>query len=188
MLNIIDILDELEKNTNEILDKYNELNKLIEEKEKIIKQQEEIINSLNINSGSETNTETEVDNDFGLLGDMLKIDWISGNSGAYSIQNESIIVSGKNKYANISINYKELEENYVDKVRTKYILYIDGYIEKGCSKAYICSADNSLEKNFSKQIVLYGTWQRNLTITIMLNQGIEEDSKLIISNLKLVLG
>lgn len=199
MLNIIEIVSELNKNTNSIKEKYEELQKELEEKnnkikdleskiidqQKIIDEQKNIID-LKTNCNDSGGNEEWVD--LGLLGDINKLSWTSENGAVYSINNGNLIIEGKNRYANIYLYYKEVDGNYVEGVRTKYILNVEGNIERGCTNGYICSRNYRIINSFNKEIELFATWKRTLKVTFMLNQANWEDSKVIISKIKLSLG
>ena len=199
MLNIIEIVSELNKNTNSIKEKYEELQKELEEKnnkikdleskiidqQKIIDEQNNIINFKTNCNDSDCNEEDE---NLGLLGDINKLSWISENGAVYSINNGNLIIEGKNRYANIYLYYKEVEGNYVEGVRTKYILKVEGNIYRGCTNGYIYSKSYPMTTSFNKEIELSATWQRVLKITLMLNNVNWEDSKVVISKIKLSLG
>ena len=194
-MDVIDILNSLEQNTNNILEKYEslqdevskkndliiELQNTIEEKNKTIEDQKQIINS-------KSNCNEEVVKEFGLLGDMTKIQWQIENNASYYIEDNKLVVEGSNRYANIYLYYKENEGDYVEGVLTKYVLSIEGYVENGCTNGYIGSTKYPIEKSFKKDILLTSTWRRSLFIRIMLNQSQYETSKLFISKMKLVLG
>lgn len=194
-MDVNDILNSLEQNTNNILEKYEslqdevskkndliiELQNTIEEKNKTIEDQKQIINS-------KSNCNEEVVEEFGLLGDMTKIQWQIENNASYYIEDNKLVVEGSNRYANIYLYYKENEGDYVEGVLTKYVLSIEGYVENGCTNGYIGSTKYPIEKSFKKDILLTSTWQRSLFIRIMLNQSQYETSKLFISKMKLVLG
>lgn len=195
MMDVNDILNSLEQNTNNILEKYEslqdevskkndliiELQNTIEEKNKTIEEQKQIINS-------KSNCNEEVVEEFGLLGDMTKIQWQIENNASYYIEDNKLVVEGSNRYANIYLYYKENEGDYVEGVLTKYVLSIEGYVENGCTNGYIGSTKYPIEKSFKKDILLTSTWRRSLFIRIMLNQSQYETSKLFISKMKLVLG
>lgn len=199
MLNIIEIVSELNKNTNSIKEKYEELQKELEEKnnkikdleskiidqQKIIDEQNNIINFKTNCNDSDCNEEDE---NLGLLGDINKLSWISENGAVYSINNGNLIIEGKNRYANIYLYYKEVDGNYVEGVRTKYILKVEGNIDRGCTNGYIYSKSYPMTTSFNKEIELSATWQRVLKITLMLNNVNWEDSKVVISKIKLSLG
>ncbi|WP_294368300.1 hypothetical protein [uncultured Clostridium sp.] len=194
-MDVNDILNSLEQNTNNILEKYEslqdevskkndliiELQNTIEEKNKTIEDQKQIINS-------KSNCNEEVVEEFGLLGDMTKIQWQIENNASYYIEDNKLVVEGSNRYANIYLYYKENEGDYVEGVLTKYVLSIEGYVENGCTNGYIGSTKYPIEKSFKKDILLTSTWRRSLFIRIMLNQSQYETSKLFISKMKLVLG
>ena len=194
-MDVNDILNSLEQNTNNILEKYEslqdevskkndliiELQNTIEEKNKTIEDQKQIINS-------KSNCNEEVVEEFGLLGDMTKIQWQIENNASYYIEDNKLVVEGSNRYANIYLYYKENEGDYVEGVLTMYVLSIEGYVENGCTNGYIGSTKYPIEKSFKKDILLTSTWRRSLFIRIMLNQSQYETSKLFISKMKLVLG
>ena len=77
---------------------------------------------------------------------------------------------------------------YVEGVRTKYILKVEGNIDRGCTNGYIYSKSYPMTTSFNKEIELSATWQRVLKITLMLNNVNWEDSKVVISKIKLSLG
>ena len=199
MLNIIEIVSELNKNTNSIKEKYEELQKELEEKnnkikdleskiidqQKIIYEQNNIINFKTNCNDSDCNEEDE---NLGLLGDINKLSWISENGAVYSINNGNLIIEGKNRYANIYLYYTEDPGNYVEGVRTKYILKVEGNIESGCTNGYICSTSFPMTTSFNKEIQLSATWQRTLKVSFMLNQANWENSKVVISKINLSLG
>lgn len=217
MYNIEDILYKLEENTKDIENSYSKLQATIDDNNINLKEQANKIESLNnvILTNNTTirtlqntidykdatilelqNTITLLQDkcnkgnnnvDLGLLGDMKNIVWISQNGCTYAIQNENIVVSGIMRYANISYTYKELTENYVANVKTKYNLHIEGYVVEGCSNGYLCSTSNLIEKTFNKDILLVGSWQRTVVISIFLSQSTGEDSQLVITALKLTL-
>ena len=195
VMDVNDILNSLEQNTNNILEKYEslqdevskkndliiELQNTIEEKNKTIEDQKQIINS-------KSNCNEEVVEEFGLLGDMTKIQWQIENNASYYIEDNKLVVEGSNRYANIYLYYKEVEGNYVEGVRTKYILKVEGNIDRGCTNGYIYSKSYPMTTSFNKEIELSATWQRVLKITLMLNNVNWEDSKVVISKIKLSLG
>ena len=198
MLNIIEIVSELSKNTNSIKEKYEELQKELEEKNSIIKDleikitdQQKLIdeqkNIIDLKTNCNDSGGNEEGEDLGLLGDINKLNWTSENGAVYSISNGNLIIEGKNRYANIYLYYKEVDGNYVEGVRTKYILNVEGNIERGCTNGYICSRNYRIINSFNKEIELFATWKRTLKVTFMLNQANWEDSKVIISKIKLSL-
>ena len=199
MLNIIEIVSELNKNTNNIKEKYEELQKELEEKNSIIKDleikitdQQKLIdeqkNIIDLKTNCNDSGGNEEGVDLGLLGDINKLNWTSENGAVYSINNGNLIIEGKNRYANIYLYYKEVEGNYVEGVRTKYILKVEGNIDRGCTNGYIYSKSYPMTTSFNKEIELSATWQRVLKITLMLNNVNWEDSKVVISKIKLSLG
>ena len=199
MLNIIEIVSELSKNTNSIKEKYEELQKELEEKNSIIKDleikitdQQKLIdeqkNIIDLKTNCNDSGGNEEGEDLGLLGDINKLNWTSENGAVYSISNGNLIIEGKNRYANIYLYYTEDPGNYVEGVRTKYILQVEGNIERGCTKGYICSTSFPMTTSFNKEIQLSATWQRTLKVSFMLNQANWENSKVVISKINLSLG
>lgn len=199
MLNIIEIVSELNKNTNNIKEKYEELQKELEEKNSIIKDleikitdQQKLIdeqkNIIDLKTNCNDSGGNEEGVDLGLLGDINKLNWTSENGAVYSISNGNLIIEGKNRYANIYLYYTEDPGNYVEGVRTKYILKVEGNIDRGCTNGYIYSKSYPMTTSFNKEIELSATWQRVLKITLMLNNVNWEDSKVVISKIKLSLG
>ncbi len=181
MIDIYELLRQLKENTIEINNKYMQIeSKLSESEEKILNLENEIFNLKNQNNEAE-----ELNN--GLLGDYKKIIWSVGNSAQYQIENGNLIVSGKNRYANISFVYSELEENYVENKLSKYLLYINGYRVKGCTNGYVSDKKNLLPNGKESSFILYGNWQREVSIVIALNQGVSEDSEFVITALRLSL-
>ena len=199
MLNIIEIVSELSKNTNSIKEKYEELQKELEEKNSIIKDleikitdQQKLIdeqkNIIDLKTNCNDSGGNEEGEDLGLLGDINKLNWTSENGAVYSISNGNLIIEGKNRYANIYLYYKEVEGNYVEGVRTKYILKVEGNIDRGCTNGYIYSKSYPMTTSFNKEIELSATWQRTLKVSFMLNQANWENSKVVISKINLSLG
>lgn len=199
MLNIIEIVSELSKNTNSIKEKYEELQKELEEKNSIIKDleikitdQQKLIdeqkNIIDLKTNCNDSGGNEEGEDLGLLGDINKLNWTSENGAVYSISNGNLIIEGKNRYANIYLYYIEDPGNYVEGVRTKYILKVEGNIESGCTNGYICSTSFPMTTSFNKEIQLSATWQRTLKVSFMLNQANWENSKVVISKINLSLG
>ena len=199
MLNIIEIVSELNKNTNNIKEKYEELQKELEEKNSIIKDleikitdQQKLIdeqkNIIDLKTNCNDSGGNEEGVDLGLLGDINKLNWTSENGAVYSISNGNLIIEGKNRYSNIYLYYTEDPGNYVEGVRTKYILKVEGNIDRGCTNGYIYSKSYPMTTSFNKEIELSATWQRVLKITLMLNNVNWEDSKVVISKIKLSLG
>ena len=199
MLNIIEIVSELNKNTNNIKEKYEELQKELEEKNSIIKDleikitdQQKLIdeqkNIIDLKTNCNDSGGNEEGVDLVLLGDINKLNWTSENGAVYSISNGNLIIEGKNRYANIYLYYTEDPGNYVEGVRTKYILKVEGNIDRGCTNGYIYSKSYPMTTSFNKEIELSATWQRVLKITLMLNNVNWEDSKVVISKIKLSLG
>ena len=87
MLNIIEIVSELNKNTNNIKEKYEELQKELEEKNSIIKDleikitdQQKLIdeqkNIIDLKTNCNDSGGNEEGVDLGLLGDINKLNWI----------------------------------------------------------------------------------------------------------------
>lgn len=195
MYNIKDILDKLEENTKKIESSYSQLQAIISDndvtiqtlKNTISERDETILQLQDIISSFDNDSDDEEVIDLGLLGDITKISWTSENGCTYAIENKNIVVSGVNRYCNISYTYNELAENYVANVRTRYNLHIEGYVVKGCTNGYLCSTSNSIKKTFNEDISLLGSWQRAVVISIFLTQSTSEDSQLVITSLKLTL-
>ena len=168
MLNIIEIVSELNKNTNNIKEKYEELQKELEEKNSIIKDleikitdQQKLIdeqkNIIDLKTNCNDSGGNEEGVDLGLLGDINKLNWTSENGAVYSISNGNLIIEGKNRYANIYLYYTEDPGNYVEGVRTKYILKVEGNIDRGCTNGYIYSKSYPMTTSFNKEIELSAT-------------------------------
>ena len=95
-------------------------------------------------------------------------------------------MEGKGRYAGLAIIYKEKEEDCIPNVQGRYILHIEGYKEKGCTNAYVNSSDYLiLEDKFNIDIKINASWQRMLRGTIFLNNTNGQDSKMVITSLKL---
>lgn len=170
MEELLQILNKLEKNTNLILEK----NKKLEEEIKSLK-------------GEGTETEKpEYNYDGGLLGELREATYEVGNNIKYSFEEGKLILEGNNRYANLSIIYKEKEEDCTPNVLGQYILHIEGYKEKGCINAYVNSSNNSIsEDKFNIDIKINASWQRTLRATIFINNTNGQDSKMVITSLKL---
>ena len=70
--------------------------------------------------------------------------------------------------------------------KVSIILDIEGYKERGCTNAYVNSTSNLLsEDEFNMDIKINASWQRALRATIFLNNTNGQDSKMVITSLKL---
>ena len=167
---ILEILNKLEENTNIILEE----NKRLENEIKSLK-------------GEGTETEKpEYNYDGGLLGDLREATYEAGNNIKHSFEEGNLILEGNNRYANLAIIYKEKEEDCVPNVQGQYILHIEGYKEKGCANAYVNSTNNLIsEDKFNIDIKINASWQRTLRATIFINNTNGQDSKMVITSLKL---
>lgn len=164
MKELLQVLNKLEENTNIILEK----NKRLENVIKILK-------------GENVNTYNG-----GLLGNLREATYEIGNNIKYSFEEGKLILESINRYANLAIIYKEKEEDCIPNVLGEYMLHIEGYKEKGCSNAYINSTDNLIsENNFTMDIKIKSSWQRELRICIFINNTNGQDSKMVITSLKL---
>ena len=171
MEELLQILNKLEENTNIILEE----NKRLENEIKSLKgESTEIV-------------KPEYNYDGGLLGDLREATYEVGNNIKYSFEEGKLILEGNNRYANLSIIYREKEEDCVPNVQGRYILHIEGYKERGCTNAYVNSTSNLLsEDEFNMDIKINASWQRTLRGTIFLNNTNGQDSKMVITSLKLV--
>ena len=167
---ILEILNKLEENTNIILEE----NKRLENEIKSLK-------------GEGTETEKpEYNYDGGLLGDLREATYEVGNNIKHSFEEGKLILEGNNRYANLAIIYKEKEEDCIPNVLGQYILHIEGYKEKGCTNAYVNSTTHLiLEDKFNIDIKMNASWQRTLRTTIFINNTNGQDSKMVITSLKL---
>ena len=167
---ILEILNKLEENTNIILEE----NKRLENEIKSLK-------------GEGTETEKpEYNYDGGLLGDLREATYEVGNNIKHSFEEGKLVLEGNNRYANLAIIYKEKEEDCIPNVQGRYILHIEGYKEKGCTNAYVNSSDYLiLEDKFNMDIKINASWQRTLRGSIFLNNTNSQDSKMVITSLKL---
>ena len=172
MEELLQILNKLEENTNIILEE----NKKLENEIKILK-------------GENVDTEKptpEFNYDGGLLGDLREVTYETGNNIDYSFEDGKLILEGKNRYSGLAIIYKEKEEDCIPNVQGRYILHIEGYKEKGCANAYVNSTNNLIsEDKFNMDIKINASWQRTLRATIFLNNTNGQDSKMVITSLKL---
>ena len=172
MEELLQILNKLEENTNIILEE----NKKLENEIKILK-------------GENVDTQEpipEYNYDGGLLGDLREVKYEVENNIKYSFEEGNLILEGNNRYANLSIVYKEKEEDCVSNVQGQYMLHIEGYKEKGCTNAYVNSTTNLiLEDKFNIDIKINASWQRTLRATIFINNTNGQDSKMVITSLKL---
>ena len=172
MEELLQILNKLEENTNIILEE----NKKLENEIKILK-------------GENVDTEKptpEFNYDGGLLGDLREVTYETGNNIDYSFEDGKLILEGKNRYSGLAIIYKEKEEDCIPNVQGRYILHIEGYKEKGCANAYVNSTNNLIsEDKFNMDIKINASWQRTLRTTIFINNTNGQDSKMVITSLKL---
>ena len=170
MEELLQILNKLEENTNIILEE----NKRLENEIKSLK-------------GEGTETEKpEYNYDGGLLGDLREATYEVGNYIKYSFEEGKLILEGNNRYANLTIIYKEKEEDCIPNVLGQYTLHIEGYKEKGCANAYVNSTNNLIsEDKFNIDIKINASWQRTLRATIFINNTNGQDSKMVITSLKL---
>ena len=172
MEELLQILNKLEENTNIILEE----NKKLENEIKILK-------------GGNTGVEDiapEYNYDGGLLGDLREVTYKVENYIKYSFEEGKLILEGNNRYANLAIIYKEKEEDCIPNVQGQYMLNIEGYKEKGCVNAYVNSTNNLIsEDKFNIDIKINASWQRTLRATIFINNTNGQDSKMVITSLKL---
>ena len=172
MEELLQILNKLEENTNIILEE----NKKLENEIKILK-------------GENVDTEDpmpEYNYDGGLLGDLREATYEAENNIKHSFEEGKLILEGNNRYANLAIIYKEKEEDCIPNVLGQYVLHIEGYKEKGCKNAYVNSTTHLISEdklNIDKKIK--ASWQRALRATIFLNNTNGQDSKMVITSLKL---
>ena len=172
MEELLQILNKLEGNTNIILEE----NKKLENEIKILKGE-------NVDTQEPT---PEYNYDGGLLGDLREVTYEAGNNIKHSFKEGKLILEGNNRYANLAIIYKEKEEDCIPNVIGRYILHIEGYKEKGCANAYVNSTNNLiLEDKFNVDIKINASWQRTLSGTIFINNTNGQDSKMVITSLKL---
>ena len=168
MEELLQILNKLEENTNVILEE----NKKLENEIKILK-------------GESVDT-PEYNYDGGLLGDLREATYEAENNIKHSFEEGNLILEGNNRYANLAIIYKEKEEDCVPNVQGQYILHIEGYKEKGCANAYVNSTTHLIsEDKFNIDIKIQASWQRTLKTTIFINNTNYQDSKMVITSLKL---
>ena len=172
MEELLQILNKLEENTNVILEE----NKRLENEIKILK-------------GENVDTEDPIPDcnyDGGLLGDLREATYEAGNNIKHSFEEGKLILEGNNRYANLAIIYKEKEEDCIPNVLGRYILHIEGYKEKGCANAYVNSTNNLIsEDKFNMDIKINASWQRTLRGTVFINNATYQDSKMVITSLKL---
>ena len=172
MEELLQILNKLEKNTNIILEE----NKRLENEIKILKGE-------NVDTQEPT---PEYNYDGGLLGDLREATYKAENYIKYSFEEGKIILEGNNRYANLAIIYREKEEDCIPNVLGQYVLHIEGYKEKGCVNAYVNSTNNLIsEDKFNIDIKINASWQRTLRATIFINNTNGQDSKMVITSLKL---
>lgn len=128
----------------------------------------------------------EYNYDGGLLGDLRETTYEAGNNIKYSFEEGKLVLEGNNRYANLAIIYKEKEEDCVPNVKGQYILHIEGYKEKGCTNAYVNSTTHLIsEDKFNMDIKIQASWQRTLRVNIFINNTNGQDSKMVITSLKL---
>ena len=169
---ILEILNKLEENTNIILEE----NKRLENEIKILKEE-------NVDIEKPT---PEYNYDGGLLGNLIEATYEDGNGIKHSFEEGKLILEGNNRYANLAIIYKEKEEDCIPNVLGQYILHREGYKEKGCTNAYVNSTNNLIsEDKFNIDIKINASWQRTLRATIFINNANGQDSKMVITSLKL---
>ena len=172
MEELLQILNKLEENTNIILEK----NKKLENEIKILKGE-------NVDIQEPT---PEYNYDGGLLGDLREATYEAGNNIKHSFEEGKLILEGNNRYANLAIIYKEKEEDCIPNVLGRYILHIEGYKERGCTNAYVNSTTHLIsEDKFNIDIKINASWQRTLRATIFINNTNGQDSKMVITSLKL---
>ena len=172
MEELLQILSKLEENTNIILEE----NKKLENEIKILKGE-------NVDTQEPT---PEYNYDGGLLGNLREATYVAENNIKYSFEEGKLILEGNNRYANLAIIYKEKEEDCIPNVLGQYILHIEGYKEKGCTNAYVNSTNNLIsEDKFNMDIKINASWQRTLRTTIFINNTNGQDSKMVITSLKL---
>ena len=172
MEELLQILNKLEENTNIILEE----NKKLENEIKILKGE-------NVDTQEPT---PEYNYDGGLLGNLIEATCEAGNNIKHSFEEGKLILEGNNRYANLAIIYKEKEEDCIPNVLGRYILHIEGYKEKGCANAYVNSTNNLIsEDKFNMDIKINASWQRTLKATIFINNTNGQDSKMVITSLKL---
>ena len=165
------------------------LNKLMENTNIILAENKKLENEIKILKGENTGTEEptpECNCDGGLLGDLREATYVTNNNIKYSFEEGKLILEGINRYANLAIIYNEKEEDCIPNVLGQYILHIEGYKEKGCANAYVNSTNNLIsEDKFNIDIKLNASWQRTLRTTIFINNTNGQDSKMVITSLKL---
>lgn len=165
------------------------LNKLMENTNIILAENKKLENEIKILKGENTGTEEptpECNYDGGLLGDLREVTYEDGNSIEHSFREGKLILEGNNRYANSAIIYKEKEEDCIPNVLGQYILHIEGYKEKGCTNAYVNPTNNLIsEDKFNMDIKINASWQRTLRTTIFINNTNGQNSKMVITSLKL---
>ena len=172
MEELLQILNKLEENTNVILEE----NKRLENEIKNLKGE-------NVDIQEPT---PEYNYDGGLLGDLREVTYEAGNNIKYSFEEGKLILEGTNRYANLSIIYKEKKEDCIPNVQGQYMLHIEGYKEKGCTNAYVNSTTHLIsEDKFNIDIKMNASWQRTLRANIFINNTNGQDSKMVITSLKL---
>lgn len=172
MEELLQILSKLEENTNIILEE----NKKLENEIKILKGE-------NVDTQEPT---PEYNYDGGLLGNLREATYVAENNIKYSFEEGKLILEGNNRYANLAIIYKEKKEDCIPNVQGQYMLHIEGYKEKGCTNAYVNSTTHLiLEDKFNIDIKMNASWQRTLRAAIFINNTNGQNSKMVITSLKL---
>ena len=205
---ILEILNELEKNTNDILlkdksqqEKINELeNKsndlltanlnLKEEVKLLLKENSELKEEIEIlKSNQKVDIEEPkepIESGDNLLKNLNEIEFKTENALQYEIKNNNLILQGNSRYANIRFKYIEKEEDCIPNILGKYILHLEGYKEVGCNNSYINTASNAIQENeFNIDLQVSSSWQRIMNISIFLNGTVGEISKMVITSIKL---
>ena len=145
-----------------------------------------VLSKHRLDSAKETMRSAEYNYDGGLLGDLREATYEAENNIKHSFEEGNLILEGNNRYANLAIIYKEKEEDCVPNVQGQYILHIEGYKEKGCANAYVNSTTHLIsEDKFNIDIKIQASWQRTLKTTIFINNTNYQDSKMVITSLKL---
>ena len=185
MEELLQILNKLEGNTNAILEE----NKRLEDKIKVLKGEIEEKPIIPIDPEKpeiEVPEDPITDINCGLLGKLEDLVFVTENYATCSINEGQLTIDGNSRYANAYIIYEEKEEDCIPNVIGKYTLHIEGKIIKGCSNAYLNTTSTSLKgESFSYDYQLTSSWQRKLRITIFLNGAKGENSKMVITSLKL---
>ena len=141
------------------------LNKLEENTNIILEENKRLENEIKSLKGEGTEiVKPEYNYDGGLLGDLRKGTYEDGNGIKHSFEEGKLILEGNNRYANLAIIYKE----------------------KGCTNAYVNSTNDLISGDkFNIDIKMNASWQRTLRTTIFINNTNGQDSKMVITSLKL---